>query len=105
MHSWGVEECCKNQENDCDRDRPDDQGGPYCWGAWDQTASADFIFGLGPGPHQYTIFKDIKGVSNSLPVVREFNHKFYLKPEVGGFMLGVFEGQPIPHVPGFVLDR
>ena len=60
---------------------------------------------LAYAPHQYTIFEKIDGVSNNLPVVREYNYCYYLKPEVGGFMLGIFERQPIPHIPDFVLDR
>ena len=47
----------------------------------------------------------LKGVDNSLPVVREYDHCYYLKPEVGGFMLGIFERQPIPHIPDHVMER
>ena len=50
-------------------------------------------------PHQYLIFDKLDGVSYDLPVVRDYVNKFYLKPEVGGFMLGIFEGDPIPHFP------
>ena len=39
--SWSVEECCKISTNICNR------AVPYCW---DQMSSADFIFGLAPGP-------------------------------------------------------
>ncbi|CAD7937733.1 unnamed protein product [Amoebophrya sp. A25] len=61
---------------------------------------------LGYAPHQYTIFNRIEGVSNKLPVVRDYVGKYYLKPEVGGLMVGVFEGQPIPNgIPDFVLER
>lgn len=60
---------------------------------------------LGYAPHQYTIFERIAGVDNSLPVIREYDHCFYCKPEVGGFMLGIFEAQPIPHVPEHVMQR
>ncbi|CAK0799883.1 unnamed protein product [Prorocentrum cordatum] len=60
---------------------------------------------LGYAPHQYTIFEPIPGVSNRLPVIREYDHKYYCKPEVGSFMLGVFEGQPIPTTPDFILQR
>jgi 4-methylaminobutanoate oxidase (formaldehyde-forming) len=60
---------------------------------------------LGYGPHQYMISERIEGVSTKLPVVREFTHNLYCKPEVGGLMVGVFEPQPIPHIPDFVKER
>ena len=47
---------------------------------------------LGYAPHQYAIFQKIPGVSNALPVVRDFDGRYYVKPEVGGLMVGVFEG-------------
>ena len=36
-------------------------------------------------------------------VSSRYNWCFYLRPEVGGFMLGIFERQPIPHIPAHVL--
>jgi len=46
-------------------------------------------------PHQYVIFDRLEGVGNHLPVTRDIHHKYYLKPEVGGFMVGIFEGEPL----------
>ena len=61
-------------------------------------------------PHQYAIFdhlgfyenKDdddknemVPKVTNKLPVVRDYDNHYYLKPEVGGLMVGEFES---PHV-------
>eukprot|EP00658_Telonema_sp_P-2_P061210 TRINITY_DN49946_c0_g1_i1.p1 TRINITY_DN49946_c0_g1~~TRINITY_DN49946_c0_g1_i1.p1 ORF type:complete len:311 (-),score=74.42 TRINITY_DN49946_c0_g1_i1:133-1065(-) len=45
-------------------------------------------------PHQYVIFDQVPGVSNSLPVVRCCEEQIYIKPEVGGIAVGMFEG---PH--------
>eukprot|EP00392_Amoebophrya_sp_AT5.2_P006098 g6108.t1 len=76
--------------------------------AWTRGLCKEFLsepLPLGYAPHQYTIFNQIAGVSNSLPVVRDFDGRYYCKPEVGGFMVGIFEGQPIPHIPDFVLER
>ena len=33
-------------------------------------------------------------VTNKLPVVRDYENKIYVKPEVGGLVVGMFEG---PH--------
>ena len=52
-------------------------------------------------PHQYIVFdrmvdEDNVGlVTNHLPVVRDYESQIYIKPEVGGLMVGAFEG---PHV-------
>ncbi|CAD7960099.1 unnamed protein product [Amoebophrya sp. A120] len=76
--------------------------------AWTRGLTKEFLgegLPLGYAPHQYTIFNTIKGVTNELPVVRDFDGRYYCKPEVGGFMIGVFEAQPIPHIPDFVLER
>jgi 4-methylaminobutanoate oxidase (formaldehyde-forming) len=60
---------------------------------------------LAYAPHQYMIFEKIDGVHNGLPVTREYDHRFYFKPEVGSFMLGIFESQPIPHIEDFIMKR
>eukprot|EP01135_Chromosphaera_perkinsii_P011828 Nk52_evm19s2506 gene=Nk52_evmTU19s2506 len=56
-------------------------------------------------PHQYAVFEPIDGVHYGLPVVRDFKHKFYLKPEVGTFALGIFEGDPYKNLPDAVVER
>ena len=53
-------------------------------------------------PHQYAVFEPMGAdpnsgrplVDNSLPVVRDYEPQIYIKPEVGGLMVGMFEG---PH--------
>ena len=61
-------------------------------------------------PHQYAIFDhlgyDDNGpkVDNSLPVVRDYDNHFYLKPEVGGLMVGEFEN-PHSGMPQHVAAR
>ena len=34
-------------------------------------------------PHQYIVTDSLEGINNSLPVVRDYENKIYLKPEVG----------------------
>jgi len=80
-----------------------------CGGAWTKKLSR-LIFGenripVAMVPHQYVIFDKTEGVGGHLPVVRDIRHKYYLKPEVGGFMLGIFEGEPLPHLPTAVRER
>ena len=42
-------------------------------------------------PHQYVVFDRLKGgavpVTNELPVVRDYERKIYIKPEVGGLVV------------------
>lgn len=75
----------------------------FCGGAWSKKLSRS-AFGenripVAMVPHQYLIFEKIDGVGSHLPVVRDVLHKYYLKPEVGSFCLGVFEGDPKEHLP------
>ncbi|KAF4665894.1 hypothetical protein FOL47_004370 [Perkinsus chesapeaki] len=80
-----------------------------CAGQWSKGIVNDLNIGYtlptAVVPHQYVVFDKIKGVNNTLPVVRDYVNKFYLKPEVGGFMVGVFEADPEPHLPEDVKDR
>ncbi len=55
-------------------------------------------------PHEYAIFDRIQGVSNKLPVVRDYMRKIYIKPEVGGLMVGAFE-YPHTDMPPKVAQR
>ena len=62
-------------------------------------------------PHQYAVFdhlgKDENGealVTNKLPVVRDYERKIYIKPEVGGICVGMFEG-PHAEMPPEVAAR
>jgi len=49
-------------------------------------------------PHQYVVFDKVRPedgvVTNALPVVRDYDLNYNMKPEVGGFAVGTFEG---PH--------
>lgn len=81
----------------------------FCGGAWTKVLS-NMAFGtnripVAMMPHQYIIFDQIEGVGNHLPVVRDVHHKYYLKPEVGGLCVGVFEGEPMDHLPDVVRER
>eukprot|EP00005_Dracoamoeba_jomungandri_P007618 CAMPEP_0174273762 /NCGR_PEP_ID=MMETSP0439-20130205/55685_1 /TAXON_ID=0 /ORGANISM="Stereomyxa ramosa, Strain Chinc5" /LENGTH=849 /DNA_ID=CAMNT_0015365135 /DNA_START=78 /DNA_END=2624 /DNA_ORIENTATION=- len=42
-------------------------------------------------PHQYVLTEKVKGMSNKYPVVRDFDSGVYIKPEVGGFLVGEFD--------------
>jgi len=80
-----------------------------CGGAWTKKLSR-LIDGrnkvpVAMIPHQYVIFEKTEGVGNHLPVIRDVENKYYVKPEVGGFMVGVFEGEPLEHLPPLVRDR
>ena len=63
-------------------------------------------------PHQYAIFEHLgkvedgtaDKVTNALPVVRDYDCRYYLKPEVGGFMVGEFES-PHKDMPSHVAAR
>ncbi|MEW6261770.1 MAG: FAD-dependent oxidoreductase [Thermodesulfobacteriota bacterium] len=51
---------------------------------------------LVPLMHQYITFKPIPGheVPPTAPVVRDPDHLFYIREEVGGFLVGIFETNP-----------
>ena len=55
-------------------------------------------------PHQYAVFDKVAGVSNALPVVRDYMRKIYVKPEVGGIAVGAFES-PHTDMPAVVAAR
>ncbi len=45
--------------------------------------------------HQYVVTDRITGVTANLPTLRDPDHNFYLKPEVGGFALGGWEADTV----------
>lgn len=55
-------------------------------------------------PHEYAVFDRVEGSSNTLPVVRDYMNKIYIKPEVGGFAVGAFE-HPHKDMPEQVAAR
>jgi hypothetical protein len=75
-------------------------------GQWTRQLAADagVVVPTAIVPHQYVIFDKVEGVSNELPVTRDYCNKVYIKPEVGGLMVGTFE---CPHVdmPPQVAER
>ena len=55
-------------------------------------------------PHQYAIFDKIQGVDNTLPVIRDYASRTYMKPEVGSFAVGTFES-PHSMMPAICASR
>ena len=55
-------------------------------------------------PHQYAVFDKVEGVDNTLPVIRDYVGRTYIKPEVGGFAVGTFES-PHREMPALCTDR
>ncbi len=79
-------------------------------GSWTKQLVAQMLghraLPVGVVPHQYLVFEPRQGVDYTLPVVRDYRNKFYLKPEAGGcFALGIFEGHPELHLPAVVSER
>ena len=67
-------------------------------GQWTRNVS-DYLPGAMQIPvaqvsHQYVVFEKISGVSNSIPVIRDYDSRIYIKPEVGGLAVGAFEKHP-----------
>eukprot|EP01062_Namystynia_karyoxenos_P018222 TRINITY_DN16773_c0_g1_i1.p1 TRINITY_DN16773_c0_g1~~TRINITY_DN16773_c0_g1_i1.p1 ORF type:complete len:885 (+),score=248.32 TRINITY_DN16773_c0_g1_i1:105-2759(+) len=48
---------------------------------------------ISSAPHQYMVTELMPGVSYDLPVVRDYDARIYVKPEVGGLVVGEFEGE------------
>ncbi len=51
---------------------------------------------LYPAEHFYIITEPIKNLSNSLPVIRDFDNRTYIKEDAGKILVGIFEGNSIP---------
>lgn len=56
-------------------------------------------------PHQYVVFDKMPGADVPLPVIRDYKARIYIKPEVGGFAVGTFEGNPQDVLPESVVHR
>ncbi len=65
-------------------------------GQWTRelAAQAGIVVPTAIVPHQFAVFDKTEGASNALPIVRDYCNHMYVKPEVGGFAVGVFE---LPH--------
>ncbi len=51
---------------------------------------------LYPAEHFYIITEAIKDLSKTLPVIRDFDNRTYIKEDAGKILLGIFEGNSIP---------
>ncbi len=51
---------------------------------------------LYPAEHFYIITEPIKNLSNTLPVIRDFDNRTYIKEDAGKILVGIFEGNSIP---------
>jgi glycine cleavage system T protein len=52
---------------------------------------------LMPFAHQYVVTRPIKGVGRNLPTMRDPDKLVYFKEELGGFVMGGYERNPVPY--------
>ncbi|WP_415184371.1 GcvT family protein [Phaeovulum sp.] len=69
-----------------------------CAGQWTRDFAARFGVNvpLVSMEHQYMVTEPIKGVTSSLPTLRDPDRLTYYKEEVGGLVMGGYEPDPIP---------
>jgi len=51
---------------------------------------------LYPAEHFYIITEPIENLSKTLPVIRDFDNRTYIKEDAGKLLVGIFEGKSIP---------
>ncbi len=51
---------------------------------------------LYPAEHFYIITEPIKDLSKTLPTIRDFDNRTYIKEDAGKLLVGIFEGNSIP---------
>jgi glycine cleavage system aminomethyltransferase T/glycine/D-amino acid oxidase-like deaminating enzyme len=51
---------------------------------------------LYPAEHFYIITEPIKELSKTMPVIRDFDNRTYIKEDAGKILVGIFEGNSIP---------
>ena len=51
---------------------------------------------LYPAEHFYIITEPIKNLSKTMPVIRDYDNRTYIKEDAGKILLGIFEGNSIP---------
>ena len=51
---------------------------------------------LYPAEHFYIISEPIKDLSKTLPTIRDFDNRIYIKEDAGKLLVGIFEGNSIP---------
>ncbi len=67
-------------------------------GMWSRQigAKAGVSIPLYPAEHFYIITEPIKDLSKTLPTIRDFDNRTYLKEDAGKILIGIFEGSSIP---------
>ena len=78
-----------------------------CGGQWSRQigALAGVRVPLQPVKHQYVITEPIEGVTAGLATVRDPDRRTYFKEEVGGFVFGGYEPNPIAWTTGDVPEN
>ena len=56
----------------------------------------DVSIPLYPAEHFYVITEGIKELPKTIPVLRDFDDRLYLKEDAGKMLIGIFEGKSIP---------
>ena len=51
---------------------------------------------LYPAEHFYIITEPIENLSKTLPTIRDFDNRTYIKEDAGKILVGIFEGNSIP---------
>ena len=51
---------------------------------------------LYPAEHFYIVTEPIKNLSKTMPVIRDFDNRTYIKEDAGKMLVGIFEGNSIP---------
>jgi glycine cleavage system T protein len=51
---------------------------------------------LYPAEHFYIITEPIKNLSKTMPVIRDYDNRTYIKEDAGKILVGIFEGNSIP---------
>ena len=51
---------------------------------------------LYPAEHFYIITEPVENLSKTLPVIRDFDNRTYIKEDAGKILVGIFEGKSIP---------
>ena len=73
-----------------------------CAGQWSRDFAARFGVNvpLASMQHQYMLTEPIKGISKTLPTLRDPDRLTYYKEEVGGLVMGGYEQNPLPWAEG-----
>ncbi|MDP6892430.1 MAG: FAD-dependent oxidoreductase [Verrucomicrobiota bacterium] len=78
-----------------------------CCGIWARECGrlAGVSVPVQPMQHQYLVTEPIKGISSSLPTLRDPDRLCYFKEEVGGLVMGGYELNPLPWTPDNGIPR